>query len=606
MTAKTGFTFTGVPADSFSYSGAVSVSSAADSGTVIIRFPATAAPDADTTVNAFNLTGLVRAPVKDAAPDTTAIDAAQYTGTMAWQNEDGTLFDGLAFAPSTVYKAVVTLTAKPGFTFTGIGANSFSYSGATTVTNEADSGAVTVTFPATAGENAAQGITLSFTDGGSGAFSEETLTVKQGGTPAEQSRDINLSGTWTSREWRVNGVVKGTDATFTVNAGDYTVGGHMLQVMVSDGIHTWSRTLPFTVTAAVTGVSLNKTALSLPVNGTETLFAAVIPANAENRAVTWTTSASTVATVSNNGLVTAIVQGTATITAATVEGGYFDTCTVTVTEAAGDITIGFTDEGSGAFSGEPFAVKQDGTPAEQSRDINLSGIWTSREWRVDGVVKGTDATFTVDAGDYTVGGHTLQVTVSDGTHTWSRTLPFTVTAAVTGVSLNKTSLSLLVNGTETLIAAIVPANAENKAVTWASSDEAVATVSNNGLVTAKALGTAVITVKTTEGEYPGICTVTVGAAQGSINLDFTDEGSGAFGETTFTLTQGGTPDSQTINLLESWVSREWRVDGVVKDASAAAFTVNAADYTVGGHTLQVRVFDGTRYWSKTLQFTVTG
>jgi hypothetical protein len=149
LTAKTGFTFSGVVSDTFTYTGAA-VTNAANSGTVTITFPATAAAGADTVVNAFSLDGKVTAPVKGETPDTTAIDEAQYTGSIAWQTEGGAAHTG-AFAAATVYKAVVTLTAKTGFTFTGLGANSFTYSGAA-VANAADRGAVTITFPATAEE----------------------------------------------------------------------------------------------------------------------------------------------------------------------------------------------------------------------------------------------------------------------------------------------------------------------------------------------------------------------------------------------------------------------------------------------------------------------
>jgi hypothetical protein len=103
-----------------------------------------------TTVNAFDLTGQVIAPVKNAPPDTTEITHTQYTGTVAWQTGNGESHDSSTpFAAGTVYRAVVSLTAKPGWTFTGVGANSFTYTGAT-VTNAANSGVVTITFPKTA------------------------------------------------------------------------------------------------------------------------------------------------------------------------------------------------------------------------------------------------------------------------------------------------------------------------------------------------------------------------------------------------------------------------------------------------------------------------
>ena len=71
--------------------------------------------------------------------------------------------------------------------------------------------------------------------------------------------------------------------------------------------------------------------------------------------------------------------------------------------------------------------------------------------------------------------------------------------SVTGVSLDKTSAELEVGGTLKLTATVEPANATNKDVSWSSSAENVATV-ENGTVTAVAAGTAVITVKTADGE----------------------------------------------------------------------------------------------------------
>ena len=65
--------------------------------------------------------------------------------------------------------------------------------------------------------------------------------------------------------------------------------------------------------------------------------------------------------------------------------------------------------------------------------------------------------------------------------------------AVTGVSLDKTAVSLLVNETAQLKATVAPADADNKRVTWTSSDNNVAEVSVTGVVTAKANGTATIT-----------------------------------------------------------------------------------------------------------------
>lgn len=85
------------------------------------------------------------------------------------------------------------------------------------------------------------------------------------------------------------------------------------------------------------------------------------------------------------------------------------------------------------------------------------------------------------------------------------------TVSVTGVSLNKNTLSLDKGTSETLTATVAPSNATNKNVTWTSNNTTVATV-DNGVVTAKAAGTATITVKTEDGNKTASCTVTVAEA----------------------------------------------------------------------------------------------
>lgn len=82
------------------------------------------------------------------------------------------------------------------------------------------------------------------------------------------------------------------------------------------------------------------------------------------------------------------------------------------------------------------------------------------------------------------------------------------TVSVTGVKLDQASLSLTVGGTGTLNATVQPDNATNKAVTWSSSNETVATV-ENGVITAVGAGTADITVTTQDGQKTAVCAVTV-------------------------------------------------------------------------------------------------
>jgi hypothetical protein len=149
LSAKNGWTFKGVPANAFTHAAKQDITNNANSGIVTITFPATTAVGVDTPINAYNLTPFVEKPETGAAPKTASINDTQYTGDIVWQTSAGAAVTG-NFAASTVYKAIVTLTAKTDFTFTGISANCFVHTDGTTA-NAANSGIVTITFPATGG-----------------------------------------------------------------------------------------------------------------------------------------------------------------------------------------------------------------------------------------------------------------------------------------------------------------------------------------------------------------------------------------------------------------------------------------------------------------------
>ena len=97
--------------------------------------------------------------------------------------------------------------------------------------------------------------------------------------------------------------------------------------------------------------------------------------------------------------------------------------------------------------------------------------------------------------------------------TWENWFKIQQLITATSVSINKTEVSLIVNETEQLTATILPEDATDKTVIWASSDETISTVNNNGLVTAVAPGTATITATTIDGSnLTANCTITVNPA----------------------------------------------------------------------------------------------
>ena len=251
-----------------------------------------------------------------------------------------------------------------------------------------------------------------------------------------------------------------------------------------------------TVNYKVTGVSLNTDSLTLEEGGTATLTATITPSNATDQNVTWSSDNESVATVDQNGRVTAVAQGGATITAAV--DGKSAKCSVTVNAAAPvPVTSVSLDKTSlGLTEGDTETLT---ATVEPSDATNKNVTWSTSDASIATV---TDGVVTAVA----PGTATITVTTVDQSKTATCTV--TVTVPVTGVTLNKTRTSLYVGDTETLTATVAPDNATNQAVTWTSSNPSVATV-KNGVVTAVAPGIAVITATTQDGNHTAACAVTV-------------------------------------------------------------------------------------------------
>ena len=142
LTPKKGYGFQGVAPNFFTVAGATSVRNSANSGVVTAVFPPSV------TISIAAITG-VTAPAVGKTPVTAIAETAQYSGTVTWSPEvTGT------FAESTQYTAIITLTAKAGYTFKGVKANYFKVTGATSASNNADSGVITAVFAPTKEEKA--------------------------------------------------------------------------------------------------------------------------------------------------------------------------------------------------------------------------------------------------------------------------------------------------------------------------------------------------------------------------------------------------------------------------------------------------------------------
>ena len=176
------------------------------------------------------------------------------------------------------------------------------------------------------------------------------------------------------------------------------------------------------------------------------------------------------------------------------------------------------------------------------------------------------------------------ITVYDGTYV----IP------VTGVSLDESSITLDVGGNQTLTATVTPEDATNKKVRWSSDNEDVATVSEDGVVTAVAGGTAVITATTHDGLFTASCTVTVNAPATAPNIITDTLPDGKVGEAySQTLTANGTaPITWSIDGgLPAGLSLNadtGEISGTPTAEGTATFTVKATN-SAGSNTKELSI-----------------
>lgn len=145
-------------------------------------------------------------------------------------------------------------------------------------------------------------------------------------------------------------------------------------------------TLSTAYVTLVSGITLDKTELALTVGDTQTLAATILPSDAANKSVSWSSDNPSVATVDENGKVTAVAEGTAKITVTTVDGKKTADCAVTVTaKSGGGSTGGGTTGGGSSSSSKPSAstgktetvTKPDGTKVQTETKADGTKIQTT-------------------------------------------------------------------------------------------------------------------------------------------------------------------------------------------------------------------------------------
>lgn len=324
----------------------------------------------------------------------------------------------------------------------------------------------------------------------------------------------------------------------------------------------------------VENVSLSKTELTLTEGEIATLTAVVSPSNATNKNVRWVSSNAAVASV-EGGKVTALKVGSATITVTTEDGKKTANCQVSVNPKIVNVESVSLDRTELALTeGESTTLTAVVSPSNAT-DRNVR--WSSSDATVASVVNGKVTALKA-------GSATVTVTTEDGGRTAScRVTVKSKVVNVESVSLNKSSVALIAGESVTLVVTVSPSNATNKNVSWHSSDESVATVSNGRVTTLKA-GSAVITVTAEDGGKTAICQV-------SVKPKIVKVQSVSLNKSSITLTEG---ESTTLTAVVSpsnatnknvrWSSSDASVASVVNGKVTAL--------KAGSSTIKVTTEDG--------------
>lgn len=278
---------------------------------------------------------------------------------------------------------------------------------------------------------------------------------------------------------------------------------------------------------AVTGVTVTPANVALETNKTQQLTATIAPENATNKKVTWSSSNETVATVSSTGLITGKEDGSATITVQTEDGQKKASSVVKVSseekddhgntgETATKITQGQLVKGK-IHSDADVDVFELSLPEGANKVVLLEspngyvekysiqngyGTWFLN-YKGQKLPKETDKSYQTTYQSQIDKDKLIRFFVDKSLVKSGERYEFTVQvihSKVTGIKVTPSTAELEINKTQQLTAAVTPESAANKKVTWISSNEAVATVSSTGLVTAKNIGDATVSAVTEDGK----------------------------------------------------------------------------------------------------------
>lgn len=305
----------------------------------------------------------------------------------------------------------------------------------------------------------------------------------------------NQSLNWTSSDSAV--AIVDVDGKVTA----VSVGNATITATTTDGSNLSALCQVTVNPRLVTSVTMSESNAELYPTQTLYLYATVLPYNATYSTLTWSSSNDNVSTVSNTGKVTAIAIGDATITATTIDGTNLSTTCHIVVKPKLVSSVTLNKSSASLYPNEVIYLYANISPYNATNKVLT---WQTS----NSAVATVDETGKVTA--LSPGTATITASTTDGSNLSASCLVTVIPRLVTSVSMSQSSASLLPDESVQLSATVSPSDATNQSVMWQSSNTNVATVSSDGMVVAKGVGTCVITATAADGSgKSATCQVTV-------------------------------------------------------------------------------------------------
>lgn len=322
------------------------------------------------------------------------------------------------------------------------------------------------------------------------------------------SRPDNMNVKWVSSDEKV---VKVDDQGIITGLGG---GQAAVSVISEDGIKVASCTVRVRVPVTFIKLDVNQVTTSLSTGSYQLTYTLLPDDDGVNRDVTWTSSAPDIATVGNNGLVTFLKPGKATIIVKTVDtgvdGNLIDTCEFYINNPVKDVKLDYTN--ITLKLKEKFRLTAKVSPDDAS---NKKILWFSSDTNV--------ATVNEDGMVTAVGSGSATILAKSEDSGATSMCNVTVYQPVTEIKLSNDKMTVRKGTVFWLNAKVLPENAMNKDIMWSTTDEDVAIVDENGKVTTYEPGDCVIIATSTDSGVIAKCQLTVTQPITGIYLNITEK-----------------------------------------------------------------------------------